>query len=61
MSPHLLQRDSKMEQLEEGNMYKAVPVKYLLFAVDGTAATEPHWKTIFSDYLERIIRLIIIR
>ncbi|GMN56663.1 hypothetical protein TIFTF001_025776 [Ficus carica] len=46
-----------MEQLEEGNMYTAVPVKYLLFAVDGTAATEPHWKTIFSDYLEKIIRI----
>ncbi|KAK1303080.1 Mediator of RNA polymerase II transcription subunit 25 [Acorus calamus] len=30
--------------------------KQLIIAVEGTAAMGPYWRTIFSDYLEKIIR-----
>lgn len=44
--------------LAKGSIIPMSTERSLIVAVDGTAAMGPYWKTIVSDYLEKIVRSI---
>ncbi|XP_030442268.2 LOW QUALITY PROTEIN: mediator of RNA polymerase II transcription subunit 25 [Syzygium oleosum] len=54
-----LSPDMALGDLAKGSIIPMSTERSLIVAVDGTAAMGPYWKTVVSDYLEKIVRAFV--